>query len=128
MYLIKGLLDGLRPTPLLTVSEWADRHRYLAPTSSAEPGQWRTERTPYLREIMDKLSANDPVQEIVFMKGAQIGATELGFNWIGYIIDISPAPTLMVQPTDEMCKRNSKMRFDPMIEATPRLKIGRAHV
>lgn len=122
MQLINGLLDGLRPTPLLTVSEWADRHRYLAPTSSAEPGQWRTERTPYLREIMDKLSANDPVQEIVFMKAAQIGATELGFNWIGYIIDISPAPTLMVQPTDEMCKRNSKMRFDPMIEATPRLK------
>ena len=26
----KGFFDGLRPDPVLTVSEWADRHRYLS--------------------------------------------------------------------------------------------------
>jgi phage terminase large subunit GpA-like protein len=120
--LAKGFFDGLKPEPRLTVSQWADKYRYLAPTSSAEPGQYRTERAPYLKEIMDKLSASDPCQEVVFIKGAQVGATESGFNWLGYIIDVAPAPTLMVQPTDSMSKRNSKMRLDPMIEATPRLR------
>ena len=48
--------DGLRPDPLLTVSEWADRYRVLSQRASSEPGRWRTERTPYLKEIMDCLS------------------------------------------------------------------------
>lgn len=120
--LAKGFFDGLKPVPRMTVSEWADKYRYLAPTSSAEPGLYRSDRTPYLKEIMDKLSANDPCQEVVFIKGAQVGATEAGFNWLGYIIDVAPGPTLIVAPTDGMSKRNSKMRLDPMIEATPRLK------
>lgn len=120
--LIKGFLDGLKPEPRLSVDKWADKFRYLSPTSSAEPGLWRTSRTPYLKEIMERLSSSDPCQEVIFMKGAQIGATEMGFNWLGYIIDLVPAPTLIVQPTDETVKRASKMRLDPMIEATPRLR------
>lgn len=119
---IKGFLDGLKPEPRITVSEWADKHRYLSPVAAAEPGLWRTSRTPYLKQIMDDLSAYSPVQEVVVMKGAQLGFTEAGNNWIGYIIDSAPAPTLMVQPTDEMVKRNSKMRIDTMVEATPRLR------
>lgn len=122
LQLIKGFIDGLRPEPRLTVSEWADLYRFLASTSTAEPGPWRTARTPYLRAIMDDLSSNSPIQEVVFMKGAQVGATEMGFNWLGYIIDVAPGPMLLVQPTDAMTKRNSKMRFDPMIESTPRLR------
>lgn len=118
---IKGFFDGLRPEPRLTVSEWADKYRRLGSTASSEAGPWRTSRTPYLRQIMDDLSTHNPIQEIILKKGAQLGLTEAGFNWIGYIIDISPAPTLLVMPTDAMVKRNSKTRFDPMIQATPRL-------
>ena len=45
--------DGLKPDPLLTVSEWADRYRVLSQRASSEPGRWRTERTPYMRELLD---------------------------------------------------------------------------
>lgn len=120
--IIKGFLDGLRPDRLITVSEWADTYRYLSATASSEPGQYRCDRTPFLREIMDKLSSHDPTQEVVFMKAAQVGATESGNNWIGYVMDVSPGPTLMVMPTDDTVKRNSKIRIAPMIEATPRLR------
>lgn len=120
--LLRGFMDGLRPTRIMTVSQWADEHRYLSPTASAEPGRYRTDRTPYLREIQDKLSSHDPCQEVVFMKGAQIGATECGNNWTGYVMDVAPGPMLMVQPTDATVKRNSKIRIAPMIEATPRLR------
>jgi phage terminase large subunit GpA-like protein len=74
---------GIRPDPLLTISQWADKYRKLSQRASAEPGPWRTDRTPYLREIMDCLSPSSPIERVVFMKGAQIGGTECGNNWIG---------------------------------------------
>lgn len=111
--------EGLTPDPLLTVSEWADRHRVLSSKASSEPGRWRTARTPYLKEIMDCLSPTSPVERVVFMKGAQVGATETGSNWIGYVIHHAPGPMMAVWPTVEMAKRNSKQRIDPLIEESP---------
>jgi phage terminase large subunit GpA-like protein len=114
--------DGQRPEPSLTVSEWADENRYLSQKAASEPGRWRTERTPYLRAIMDALSASSPVQRVVFEKGAQIGATESGLNWIGYVIHQAPGPMLSVAPTVDMAKRYSKQRIAPMIEESAALR------
>ena len=113
--------DGLTPDPLLTVSEWSDRHRMLSSKASAEPGRWRTSRTPYLKAIMDCLSPTSPVERVVFMKAAQLGATEMGSNWIGYVIHHAPGPMMAVWPTVEMAKRNSKQRIDPLIEESSAL-------
>lgn len=114
----EGFGSGLRLDPDLTVSQWSDRYRVLSQIASSEPGKWRTDRTPYLKEIMDCLSPSSPVEKVVFMKGVQCGASESGCNWLGYIIDQAPGPTLMVQPTVEMAKRLSKGRIAPMIEHT----------
>ncbi len=114
--------SGLRPDPDLTVSEWADRHRMLSGRASAEPGRYRTVRTPYMREIMDRLSPGDPTQRVVFMKAAQVGATEAGNNWIGFVIHQAPGPMLAVQPTVELAKRNSRQRIDPLIDESPELR------
>ena len=114
--------NGLQPDPDYTVSEWADQHRFLSQKAAAEPGRWRTERTPYLREIMDCLSPSSPVQRVVFMAGAQVGKTETGNNWLGYVIDYAPGPMMMVQPTVDTAKRLSKQRIAPMIDETPRLR------
>ena len=114
-----GFLEGLRPEQPLTVSEWADRYRKLSSKASAEPGPWRTDRTPYLREPMDCLSSESPVQRVVMMFAAQTGKTEAGSNWLGYVIDHAPGPMLCVQPTIEMAKRLSKQRLESMITETP---------
>ena len=113
---------GMRPDPDLTVSEWADKHRKLSSRAAAEPGQYRTARTPYLRAIMDTLSPGHPAQRISFMKAAQVGATEAGNNWIGFVIHHAPGPMLAVLPTVEMAKRTSRGRIDPLIEESPALK------
>jgi phage terminase large subunit GpA-like protein len=113
---------GLRPDPLLTVSQWADRYRVLSQRASSEPGRWRTERTPYLKEIMDSLSPASPVQRVALMKGAQIGGTECGNCWIGYVIHQAPGPMMAVSPTVELAKRNSKQRIDPLIEESEVLR------
>ena len=112
---------GLEPEPQLTVSEWADRHRLL-PQASAEPGPWRTARVPYLRAVMDALSVSSAIERVVFMAGAQLGKTEAGLNWLGYVIAHAPGMMLLVQPTIDMVRRNSRTRIDPLIEDTPALR------
>ena len=114
-------MEALTPEPLLMVSDWSDKHRILSRSASAEPGKWRTDRTPYLREIMNCLSSLSPVQEIVFKKASQLGGTEIGNNWVGYIIDHSPAPLLIVQPNEGLAKRYSRQRLDTLIRETPRI-------
>ena len=113
---------GMRPDANFTVSEWADAHRWLSSRAAAEPGRYRTARAPYLREIMDALSPGHPAQRISFMKAAQVGATEAGNNWIGFVIHHAPGPMLAVLPTVEMAKRTSRGRIDPLIEDSPALK------
>ena len=63
-----------------------------------------------------------PIERTVFMKGAQIGGTECGNNWMGYTIHQAPGPMMAVQPTVEMAKRNSKQRIDPLIEESEVLR------
>jgi len=113
---------GLRPDPDLTVTLWADNFRMLPKKSSSEPGKYRSSRTPYVREIMDALSPSSRIQEIVVMKGTQLGMTELGNNWFGYVADASPGPMMMIFPTAELAKDHSKQKLQPTIQETPRLK------
>lgn len=119
---IGGLLDGLRPIKRITVSEWADSYRYLSPISTAEAGRYRTSRTPYLRKIMDCLSVHASYRKVVAMKSAQIGLTEGACNLVGYTMHIAPAPIMLVEPTEEMVKKISKGRIDPLIENCPELR------
>jgi phage terminase large subunit GpA-like protein len=103
----------------MSVSEWADQFRYLSAEGSAESGRYRTDRTPYMRDIMDALSPSSPWSEIVVIKCAQIGFSEAGNNWIGYVIDRAPGPMMMVQPTIEMAEDYSKQRLAPMFRDSP---------
>jgi len=59
---------------------------------------------------------------VVFMKAAQVGATEAGNCFIGFVMHHAPGPMLAVQPTVELAKRNSRQRIDPLIEESPELR------
>jgi phage terminase large subunit GpA-like protein len=111
---------GLRPEPAMLVSEWADRYRRL-PSTSAEPGRWRTDRTPYLREIMDCLSVSSPVERVAIIKGAQTGGTEAGLNFLGYVVCNSPGLAMLVMPSVDMVRRNTRTRIDPYFEIVPEI-------
>jgi phage terminase large subunit GpA-like protein len=71
---------------------------------------------------MDALSPSHPARRVVFMKGAQVGATTVGSNWIGYVIHHAPGPMLAVQPTTELAKRFSEQRIEPLVEETPAIR------
>lgn len=112
--------DAWKRPERISVSEWADQYRYLNPITSAEPGRWRTVRTPYLRGVMDAFT--DPyVEEITVMAASQVGKTESMYNMLAFIIDQDPGPTLMVSPRENDAKSISTNRVLPMIQGSPAL-------
>ena len=109
------------PPENLTLSEWADKKRILSPESSAEPGPWRTKRTPYLKRPMDCVT--DPKVKIVTMvASSQVGKTELELNAIGYIMEQAPGSILYIHPNLKVAQKFSKQRVNPMLRDCPSLK------
>jgi phage terminase large subunit GpA-like protein len=119
--LCKRIFRRLQPTEDISLAEWADKYRRLPPESSAEPGIWRTSRTPYLKKPMECIT--DPkVREVILMTSVQIGKSEVILNAMGYYAHIDPSSILLVQPTVLAGKDFSNERIDPTIRDTPVLK------
>lgn len=124
---ISKSIVNFKPPEQLTVTEWSDKYRRLSAENSAEPGRWKTSRTPYLAEIMDAFT--DPkVHRIAVAASSQVGKTECEMNMLGYAIDIDPGPIMLVMPTVDNAKDFSKRRIAPMIRDTKPLreKISKA--
>jgi phage terminase large subunit GpA-like protein len=67
---------------------------------------------------MDALCDSE-TRMVVWMKSAQVGATEILNNLAGYFMAHQPAPMLVMQPTLDMGKAWSKDRLAPMLRDTP---------
>lgn len=118
---IAKVIKNFAPPEGLSVVEWADKYRKLSPESSAEAGQWRTSRTPYLAAPMEAFT--DPrVKRIVMVAGSQIGKTECELNCLAYLMDQDPGTVIFVHPTLEDARKFSRLRIAPMIRDCPRLK------
>ncbi|MFK4047649.1 phage terminase large subunit family protein [Roseomonas mucosa] len=116
---LRALGDAFAPDPTVWVSEWADQHRWVASDASPKPGKWSSAYTPYLTEVMDALSFANPCREVVFKKSAQVGATEVGLNWLCSIIAATPAACLVALPTVDTARRWTAKKLDKAINATP---------
>ena len=112
-----NLLAGLKPPPDMTISQWAEEYRILSGSASSEPGRWSNARTPYLVEIMDELSPQSSATDVVFMKGSQIGGTEVLINTALYYIKHCPSPIGQFQTTEQTAKRFLKQRENPAFTA-----------
>ena len=83
-------LDGLKPPPNLSLSQWADKYRKLSAEASASQGQWNTDAAPFQREIMDAIG-DVHIRKVVAMMCAQAGKTEgLILNTIGFLHELPP--------------------------------------
>lgn len=115
-------MRGLRPDPELWIDEWADEYmRIPRESGAAEPGPYRTDRTPYAREPMRCLSPAHPCRRVVTMVASQLMKTQIALNWIGGVIHMAPSNFLMLLPTLGLAKRVSA-RVAHTIDATPVLK------
>lgn len=68
-----GFFDVFTVPTRRTVTQWADDKRILPSKGAAEPGRYRSARTPYMREPMDCMSVLSAVQECCVMAAAQTG-------------------------------------------------------
>lgn len=110
--------SAIRPDPRMKVSEWAEEHRIVPEDVSALPGSWRNDVAPYLVEIMDRLSPDDPCEEVVCMKCSQSGGSALAENWLGFIMHMAPGPAMYIAPTVKAAKDWKIEKLDPTIQAT----------
>jgi phage terminase large subunit GpA-like protein len=115
----QGWAKGWASPPRLSVWQWADQHRILPRETSKEPGPWKTARNPPLQAIMESISPHSGAEQVTFVAGTQIGKTECGTNFTGYVIDHDPATIVVVEPTSNLGKVWRRQRFDPLIELTP---------
>ena len=117
-----GFGAGIEPDPDLWVDQWADQYMVIPKKSgAAEPGPYRTERTPYAREPMRALSPLDPCRRVVVVGASQLMKTQIGLNWVGAGIHQAPANFLVLLPTTNITKRVSA-RIGETIRAVPELR------
>ena len=117
-----ALSRALAPRKPLTVSQWADLERRLSSKGSAEPGRWRTDRNPPLREPMDCLSARATVKDVVLMFPIQFGKTEVAVNALGYSMDHNPGPIMVTLPGEVSMHKWTAQKLNPMIEECPAVR------
>lgn len=114
--LLKKLAKSIRPLKKISVSKWADKYRQL-PSDAAEPGQWKTSRVPYMREVMDAFTDNR-IHRVVVKCCSQVGKSEVMMNVAARFAHIDPCAMMIVQPTLEMAMDFSKSRLSKMIADT----------
>ncbi len=102
-----------RPRP----SEWAEQNRYLPQGVSRSPGLYSFALTPFAREIVDCMDIYNPTRELTLMKGAQVGATTMAENAMGYFIGcVKNRGMMFVTSNDSLAKIRMDKNVVPMIE------------
>ena len=120
--LLKACAEAFRVAPPRNVAEWAEAERMVAAESGSPwPGRWKTDRVPYLRQIMEVMTLSHPARRVTFLKSAQIGGSEAALNLIGQVMAETPAPVLVMLPSIDMMRGYNRLKLDPMINASPAL-------
>lgn len=108
---------SVRPPERLTVSEAAEKYRYLN-NPGAYVGPLKNDLTPYLIEPMNTLQSLD-YTGMVFSGPAQCAKTEMFLNWLAYSALVDPADMMLVQTKQHTARDFSMRRIDRMHRHSP---------
>lgn len=117
--IISTFCDNLHLDEVPDMDVWCDQNRFLAQGVASEYGRWVTDRFPFTRKIMKALSPSSIAKMIVWIKGAQVAATELAINAMFYYSKVVPTPFLYTQKTKDAAEDFSKQKLAPNIECNP---------
>lgn len=120
------LADRLRPPPPMKVSDWVARNVVLIDGPSA--GQvWNARGAPYMVEILDCLSEDDPCNLVTVRKSQQSGASIASLAWVLYCAEREPANMIFASPALDALRRMNSGKLQPMIDAWQR-RIDRKEI
>lgn len=100
----------------ITVTQYVEGNRIM-PQNTPFPGAVDMELNPYLKEIQDNFSSTSGVNEVAFMKCAQIGATFAVENIIVYLIGHAPCPILYTSANQSLLEKWSNKRLEAAIKS-----------
>ena len=108
--------------PELPMWEWAEKHLVIPiETSTPWPGAYETRHTPWVRGWFDVIE--DPATRFfAIRKGAQVAATQTFMCAMFYWICEDPGAILYVMDSLEQARDTSKLRLQPMINASERVR------
>ena len=116
------LLTLFKPPIRISTIEWAKKYRVMSSTeTSVGVGTFDPNVTPYMEYVYDCLD-NPSIPDITSMKSAQIGWSEVTFNWLGSSIHVKPSNMLLAFPIKTAAALFAKDRWKPFIQNTPILQ------
>ena len=113
--------EAILPPPQIPPDEWSDENIILPSESAAEPGPYRTSRTPYVRQILRDLDIYSGVKKVTVVAGSQLGKSAMGLNWLFYLATEHPSPVLGVFPNLDDARDFGTRRISKIEEASPSL-------
>lgn len=121
-WLKQFLIAVFEPKKKLSIPEWMTEKGVFLPSNTSEPGKMRLDRTPYMKEILEKMSPNDPTKEVVLVFGSQMGKTTIENAIMLYYMEEDPTPIAFAFSDDGNLRNYIKNKFDPMLAANSRIK------
>lgn len=118
--LVRRVWARFVPPEPIAPSAWAEKHRGLAAMTAEMSGRWSWALFPHMRGVIDAFFEAG-VHGIRCMKSSQAGWSETLATLLGFIIDIMPAPIIVLFPKEKKAKEFNLERFEPMVRATPKL-------
>ena len=94
---------------------WAENNLKLSERITNLPGSYSTERTPYVREVLECF-ADNRVRRLALVWGAQTSKTTAIIVGMAYKLDNAPAPCLWVMPSTHLARSFSETRWMPLID------------
>ena len=118
--ILRRAVRMLLPPESISGSAWAEKYHVLSSEDSGAPGAWDLRARPYQTEILD-VSVDTDHEFVTLLGPAQFGKTLIGLNFLGWIMHINPAATMVVHPTVVSAQKYSKTRFAPFVRDVPQL-------
>jgi phage terminase large subunit GpA-like protein len=118
---VRSATAALRPPRKITVSDAAEKWRWLRNPGGGYSGPWRNDLTPMLVEPMDALAERD-VLELCILGPAQFGKTEILLNAAVYQAAEGGADFLIFQPTQALAVDFAERRLEKAFDQTPDLR------
>lgn len=103
----------------MTTTTWARTYRRLSPKSTAKPGKYNPDLTPWVYGMHAALD-NPSVYKVVCRKSAQVAWTDgVLLNYIGRRIHQDPVPMIVMFSKEAGGAKFDREKLTPMIEVTP---------
>lgn len=118
--LCRSYAEAFAPPDRSPPWQWAERHVMVDPTSPFQ-GNWRSEISPWVRDIMETF-ADNRVETLTVMCAAQSAKTQTMICLMTWALSQDPAPAMWVTSTGDEASFFMKTRLVPTIQTCEPLR------